>query len=347
MKPGVAKTAHRSGRRRTGEVLLALFFAAASLRLYFLLLGPSFVRSALVGEAIVHGEPPWPIFQSRVLGPYIVHALGVLTGQPPPAAYAIFAVLTLFATGLCVFKLGRALDDTQRPPMISFLAFQGGLIVLLPCIWLYSWDLISLIVFAVFNYLVVAGARWRTYAALVAAALLNHELTLAIALWMLLDPLVKRLFVRPSARAFKFDRAMAIAGAVLLVAGGALLVALRRLLLVRVVPPPDAAATQSAFGGNLHLTLLQNAEALSRSFTLSPQAGYPFVVPAFILAVIVLAVRLAYLDVARFGALALVTLAMVASFLCFGLVFETRVLLPLVPFIAMHGWAGWRGSSAS
>ena len=30
---------------------------------------------------------------------------------------------------------------------------------------------------------------------------------------------------------------------------------------------------------------------------------------------------------------------MVGLLLCFGLILETRALLPLVPFVAMNGWA--------
>ena len=347
MKPTAAKTGHRWERARFGDASLALFFAAASLRLYFLLLGASFVRSALVGEAVVHGEPPWRIFQSRVLGPYAVHAIGVLAHLPPAGAYALFAVVTLFAAGLCVLVLGRGLGDAQRPPMVSFLGFQLGLLVLLPCIWLYSWDLLSLVVFVVFNHLVLAGARWRAFAGLFALAIFNHEIALAIALWMMLDPALKRFAARGASRAkAPFERSMALAGAVLMVAGGALVVTLRRVLLVREVPPPDAADALAEHAGNVHFTLARNWDTLIHSFTFSPQDGFQFVVPLFLLAVVVLAIRLALTDLARFGALAVVTLAMVASFLCFGLVFETRVLLPLVPFVAMHGWAAWRGKAA-
>jgi hypothetical protein len=157
----------------------------------------------------------------------------------------------------------------------------------------------------------------------------------------MLDPLVRRLAARGPKRP-PLDRTMLAAGAALMLSGIALVVTLRRVLLVREVPPADADRVMAALGGNLHLTLATNWDAMMRAFTFSPQAGFQFVVPLFLLASALLAVRLLLADPARFGALGVVMLAMIASFLCFGLTFETRVLFPLVPFVAMHGWAVWK-----
>jgi hypothetical protein len=110
-------------------------------------------------------------------------------------------------------------------------------------------------------------------------------------------------------------------------------------LLVHLSPQPEGSALATQDWGDFHFTLAQNWDSMVRSFTLAPGQTYQFVVPIFLVAVVLLALRLAVIDLARFGALAIVMLVMVASFLCFGLVLETRVLMPLVPFVAMHGWA--------
>jgi hypothetical protein len=330
-----------------GFCALAFFFGAASLRLYLLLLPQAFVRSTAVADSVVHGEPPWRMFQSRVLGPYLVHAVAVLTRRELPEAYAWIALALLFATGLAVLVMTRGLRDPERPALGSFLVFYAGFFVLLPCIWLYVWDLIALLVFWMFQAFVMRRPPWWAFVVLFAFAVLNHELGLAIAGWMTLDPLVRWLAGRRHARHATFDRASFLAGVASIAAGIGLIESLRRALLVHLSPPAGASELAPNDLGEVHLTLGQNGEAIARSFTLAPGDTYQFVVPLFLLAVVVLAIRLWILDAARYGALALMTLAMVASFLCFGLVLETRVLMPLVPFVAMHGWAATRGRAAA
>ena len=344
MKAQAAGAAPGPHARRFGYSILALFFALGSLRLFFLVLPHAFARSAMVAEGVVHGEVPWRIFQSRVLGPYLVHALDVMTALTAPEAYAYCALAVLFLAGLSVLVLTHRLHDPSRPALAAFLIFQAGFVLLLPCIWLYIWDFISLLVFTFFNYFVLRGAKRWQYALLFVVAVLNHEIGLVIAGWLALDPIFKY-YAGPATRAARapFDRASFLLGLGLSAAGVATIATLRRVLLVREVPPPDGLGPLTRNWGDFQFNLIQNWDAIAKSFTLSPSETYQFVVPMFLAAVVVLAIRLARSDLARFGALAAVTLAMVASFLCFGLVLETRVLQPLVPFVAMHGWAMVRG----
>ena len=329
--------------RVAGEALLAIFFAAGALRFYLLTLSRDFVRSAVVAEGVVHGEPPWRIYQSRVLGPYFVHALSVVTRTPIPIVYGVVAFGLLFAAGFLILRLAGPPGDPARPPLAAFFTYQAFLMLLLPCIWLYVWDLISLVVFVLFNAFVLRRAgRWRL-ATLAILGTLNHEISLVIAAWLVLDAMVKWLAGRSGAKPragleARLDRASVALGAVALAGGAALVETLRRVLLVREVPP-EAADTLSAHAEDLHFTLARNWDAIAHSFSFAPQQGFQFVVPLFLVLVLVVAALLARSDWPRFGALAIVTTAMVVSMLCFGLVLETRVLLPLVPFVAMNGWA--------
>ena len=338
MKAGTAAPGPRA--RWAGYSFLSLFFAAGGLRLFFLVLPQAFIRSALVAEGLVHGETPWRIFQSRILGPYLVHWVNKLTPLSVAEAYAYCALAALFFAGLAVLMLTDRLRDPTRPALAAFLTFQVAFLLMLPCIWLYIWDFLSLIVFAFFNYLVLKGApRWQ-FALLFVVAIWNHEISLVIALWIALDAMMKRLSrARDGRAAARLDRGAIATGVVLTLAGIALVMTLRRVLLVRETPSPDALGPLTQNWGDFQFSLFQNLDAIMKSFTLSAKESFQFVVPLFLAMVVVLAIRLARSDLARFGALAIVTIGMVASFLCFGLVLETRVLQPLVPFLAMHGWA--------
>jgi hypothetical protein len=342
MKSRAATPASASPRLRWAYALFAAFFAAGTLRIFLLLLPQAFIRSAMVAEDVVDGTPPWRIFQNRVLGPWLVHGVHVVTHLPLAQAYAAFALITMFAAGLTVLVLTARLKDPSRPPLASFLLFQVGFVLLLPCIWLYVWDLLALILFTVFNYFVLRGAGRASFAVLFAIAILNHEIALAIAGWMVLDPIWKYFSAGPRGKRV-FDRATFLLGLALIALGAGLIATLRRVLLVRLSEPPEAPDVLAPHWGDFHFALARNLDSLAKSFTFSPEQGYQFVVPLFIVGVLILAVMLARSDPARFGALAVMTILMVASFVCFGLVLETRVLMPLVPFVAMHGWAVARG----
>lgn len=332
--------------RLAGDVALALFLAAGALRTYLLALPGNFVRSALVAEDVVRGEPPWRVFQSRVLGPYLVHALSVASHTPAPIVYSFVTLALLFLAGILILRFGYLLGDPARLPFGMLFTFEALLLILLPCIWLYVWDGIALVLFLVFNFLVLRRAGRGAFAGLFGVAILNHEISLWIAAWLVLDAVVRWRAARGTARGRAFDRGAFALGLTMLAGGIGLVELLRRALLVREVPPEGADALAS-HGGLVHFTLARNWDAIVHSFTLAPQADLQFVVPMYLALVLVVAYRLARIDWPRFGALAVVTAGMVMSALCFGLILETRVLLPLVPFVAMNGLAVLRGRAAT
>jgi hypothetical protein len=328
----------RPGPRAAGYALLALFFALADLRLIVLLMPKAFLLSADVAAGVVRGEPLWRVYQSRVLGPYLVHALSASTYTG--VAYAWFFVLAMFAAGFGVLGLTDHLRDPRRPPVGTFLMFQALFLFLLPGIWIYAWDLLSLLFFIVFDYLVLRRAQRAWFAVLYAIAVFNHEIAFFIAGWLVLDPIVRYVAGRGRGEGrARFDWATGALGLGLLTGGVALVEGLRRVLLLREVQPPQELPQFVTYGRSFHLALAQNWNTFTHCFTLNVPDGFPLLVPVFLLAVVLLAAWLARSDWPRFGALSVVHVGMVVSYVLFGLVFETRLLMPLIPFVAMNGWA--------
>jgi hypothetical protein len=344
--PKPATPAPHAWRRHLGYAVLALFFAFADLRLIIVLMPKAFLNSASVSEGVVHGEPMWRVYQSRVLGPYIVDALSAFTS--PGIGFAWFALAVLFATGYAILAFTDRLRDRARPPVPSFLLFQLAVIFLLPCLWIYPWDLISLLLFTVFNYLVLRGASRARFVWLYVVAIFNHEIGLLIAGWLALDPVVRFAATRESKGTRRhFEWAQSLTGLGLMAAGLVVIEALRKSLLIRETQGPQDLPSQVLYGRSFHFSLPQNWDTAVTFFTLSVPEGFAFLVPLFLLVAVVLAIRLARSDWTRCAALSAVLLGMVTSFLCFGLVFETRVLLPLVPFVAMNAWAVFGGRTRS
>lgn len=338
---------NRSDLRRTaGYALLALACALADLRIIILMMPKVLLRSADVLEGVVDREPLWRVYQSRLLGPHMVRNLSTLAGVSPAVAYALVALFVLFLTGLVLLMFTDRLKDPARSPAVSLLLFQLCVILLLPCYWLYVWDLLALLLFTIFVCLVLRRGGRGWFVLLYAVAVFNHEMAFFIAGWLILDPIVRHVAGRRAPdRRPRFDRASLLTGSALLVAGIFLVEWLRRALMLRETQPGLEIPPQVVYGKSFHFTLLNNLTAIGNSFDQIMQNGFPFVVPLFLAFTVFVAVRLARLDLARFGALSLVLLGMVGSLMLFGLVYETRVLMPLVPFVALNGWAVLRGGA--
>ena len=337
----------RASRRYASYAILAAFFALVELRFILFILQRPFQLSSEVAEGVLRGEPLWRPYQSRVLAPYLVHALNALTGTFVDA-YAAFALLVLFVSGFLVLALTDRLRDPARPPVAAFLLFQVTFMFLVPSLWLYPWDLLSLPLFIVFNYLVLRRARRAWFVLLYAIAVFNHEIAFFMAGWLVLDPLVRFAAGRrkKSARV-RLDWGTFLLGCGLLLAGIALVHQLRETLLVREVLHPEVLPGLTVYGRSFHLTLLQNWNTIATSFQFESRHALPFVVPLMVVPVLVLSVRLARSDGARCAALSAVQVGMIAAYLCFGLIPETRVLMPLVPFVAMNGWAAFQERALS
>jgi hypothetical protein len=322
-------------RALPGNALLAGFFALADMRLVAMLMPREFVLSAQVADAVLQRQPMWRVYQSRVLSPALVRFFGGTADLG--RAYAWFAATVLFLAGLSVLMFANRLRDGSRRPLAAFLAFHVAVLLLLPGLWIYPWDLLSLLAFTWFNILALRGGPLLPMAVLFAFALPNHEVALVIAGWLVLDPVVRWGAGLLARQAPRFDAGRFVVGALLVAAGGAVVEVLRTTLLVRETQPPGELPPFVRYGRDFHFTLVQNLHTLGDAMSLDVSKGFQVVVPLFLFMVAAVAFRLLLTRPARHGALAFTTLAMLGSFLCFGLVFETRVLMPLVPFMALNG----------
>ena len=335
MSPARARPGLKSA---LGILVLALAFALVEMRVVRVAMPGAFKRSSDVAEGVVHGVVAWRIYQSRVLGPYLIAALSGLTGSFL-RAFDLLATLSLAFAGYATLALTERLADGRRPPLAAFALLQLTFLLLLITNWIYPWDLISIGVFTGFNYAVLARRRARVFAGLFALGILNHEIALFIPAWMIIDPLIRRGARRDDGGPRpRFDRAMSLTGLALL-AGGAAAESVSSTSSVRRRPSTSAAPPQaSIYGRTLHLTLAQNWDEVRMGALSSLEGGNAILIPLFLVAVVALAIQLARTDWMRCGALSIVMLGMVGSFLLFADIYESRALMPLIPFVAMNGW---------
>lgn len=320
------------------SVVCALFAVRTTLHFF----QNDYGRSVDAAWGIVHGHPHWRVYQSRVLGPWIVNLLA----QVLPSflvAHVVYAVSTLALAGFLTLTFTqRRYSDTARS-WAAFFMFQGLFVLLMSRPWLYAWDYLDILVFLVFFELVQSRRHWSRVVGLFAVAIFNRESALFLALWLVLEPVVALAHDRRARKAGRHQRKRRLrfavrpflAGLACLVGGIALIEGLRRRLLVEEVGPKifaDAKVSpeQGADPANLFANLLRVGHALT---TLS--YSMDFLLVLFLASIVVLAVKLASHNPRRWLALSLVELGFLGSLLFYGYFYETRMYLGLIPFAVL------------
>jgi hypothetical protein len=309
---------------------ISLALAIMQFRLILLVLGSHYGASIAAAKGVVAGMPHWLVYQNRVLGPWIVEFLSRLTGNFEQA-YVLFVIAAAAAAGWLVLETVRQRYGSA-PGWGALFLFHVLFAALLNPPWLYAWDHCGLIIFILFVRFAMDGKDYRWFVGLFAVAAFNRESALYIALWMILDPLVKAALDRMAPR-----WPMLISGILCMEAGIILIRYLREFLLVREIGPemfnmPDLANKP------VHMKWTENLAFLHSTLTRF-SLTFEILIPIFLIAVAMLAVGLALRDPRRYLALSAVHLALVASIMLVGVLQETRVMLELVPFLCIGIWA--------
>jgi hypothetical protein len=316
-------------QRLACDAAIVLLLALAQFRMIMLVIGRDYVASMDAAQGVVNGLPHWLIYQSRVLGPYTVQALTLLLPDYR-LAHIVYTILMTGLGGAVMLVVARRNFGLERG-WAAFFLYQLLIALLLSKPWLYAWDQYGLILFTLFVGFVLEGRDWRWFTALFAVAIFNRESALFMALWMIGDPLVKRALGRPAAWS------LLISGLFCLVAGSGLVALLRKALLVREIGPELFHLPELA-GKMAHTHWDNNVAALGQMVS-QVSLGFEILIPLFMLLALLLALRLAWRDPAGYLALAAMLGVMLAAILIAGVLLETRVLLELVPFVALLAWA--------
>lgn len=308
---------------------LSAILALGQFRLILLMLDTDFARSMEAAQGVVAGTPHWRVFQSRVLAPYAIQAMGGMLGSYG-AAYKAFCLGALVAAGFLAWTLGRRVGGTLRSAGLALLVFHVGFAFLLSRPWLYAWDFVGAILFLLFIHAVVAQKGWPWFTALCAVAAFNRESAYFIALWMLLDPVVRQLLAsRDATVRAPLNRGMMAAGAACLVGSAVVVEWLRRALLVREVGPELFARVPGQTGGYAHFQLRDNLAVIREQF------GYQSPLLLFVCIIGALSIALARRDPRRYAALGVVHLVVLGSLLVFGVVQESRIYIELLPMLVL------------
>jgi hypothetical protein len=304
---------------------LACFSSIALCRLVAFIFPPAnYAWVAEVSLGVTTGHPVWKMWQSRVLGPYFIEAL-TFGSLDYVKAHILFQIITVAIAAFLCWRLGKKYGGSDQIALLALTIFVMSFALLLRPPYLYSWDFIDIIVFIVFIDLVLSGKSLPWFICLFAIAIWNRETAVVIALWLILDPLVRFFYQRQyKLQSNPLDWRRMLAGAICIAAGFLIVELLNRTLLVEAKESADS----------YPIVVSQNIDRLKQSLTHFDRY-FTIVVPAFLATVIVLGARAVRRDPQRYLALYLVVLSYMASLFVLGQLMETRVYLALVPFVVM------------
>lgn len=319
-----------------GWSILVSFLALAQFRLILLVMGPRLEHILNAAYGIVEGTPHWRIFQSRIMGPYLAEFFGNLLNVGFQNGFMI-SVVFLFVVfyAVFIFVCKSILVDRSKIMLAIVTAFTLNTI-LIQGYWLYLWDIIDLIVFTLFIWGVLKKKSFWFLLGLILIETFNREVALFLAGWMILDAFIriptktKSIF---SKDLISINYKQAVASLIVLLISYFTIELLRDTLLIREVGPEIFSDVKES-GTIINLQLWGNLNAFARSFY-DPLHHYNIVFNVIILYIPVWAVfsiKNGDYDEKRINLFALILWFLI---LFFGLIYETRVWLSLVPIISI------------
>jgi hypothetical protein len=270
---------------------------------------------------VTTGHPRFKMWQSRVLGPYIIKVL-TFGSLDYVKAHILFQIVAVAVAAFLCWRLGRKYGGSDQSALLALTLFVMCFALLLSPPWLYSWDLIDIIVVILFIDLVLSGKSLRWFVGLFAIAVFNRDSAILIALWLIIDPLIRFLYQRQHKLSVPLDWHRILAGAICIGVGFLVVELLKQSLLVAAIYPED-----------IYLNRIPDNIYFLKRFVTHLTRESLFVVPVLWVMVTALWACLVRRDPQRYLGLYLIVLSYMTLLFVFSNIDETRMHLFLIPFV--------------
>lgn len=175
-----------------GYYLLAVLLSIAVYKVIILIHYQTFPVFYATANEIIEGKPHWLAFQNRLLGPHLLIGLSDYGFNPSQALSFYFFIMILLQHLILLYLLVK-FNISYRTAAnylfvfaLTFLCFQN--------FWLYTWDLIDLIIFTLFAWGIFSGCSIWFLVIIFLIELLNKESAVFISFFIILDAFL----IRPS-----------------------------------------------------------------------------------------------------------------------------------------------------
>jgi len=316
-------------------LFVAVFLSFAQLRNIMMVFGQRFADSINATQGIIDGLPHWRMFQSRVLGPFFIRGLELLTGLQFDKAYlcAIFIFLLIFY--LVLLNVAKDIWKSTVAAIATATAAYALNSILMQGQWLYPWDYIDLTIYVLVTWIVLTSRPLWLVAVVLIVEAFNREAGLVICAWLAFDAVVKFSFGPRKLPRIRIE----ISWKQLFVALGialftlTIIESLRNTLMIREIGP-EIFLHKKKSDSFLHILLTENLKMFlfHRAEKLKMLT---IVFDLLILSIPIFTVRGLFSKDGKVARLSLLYLILWSATMVFPFIYETRVWLFVVPYLAL------------
>jgi len=166
--------------------VLALL-SLAEIRLVHLIHAHSFNYLARVAYNVASCSFIDKVNLNRLLGPFIVKGLSMLTRGDYRNALFLFNAIFITALNFTTYYFFGKLTGNLRKALLYAIFAAAGFAALQDYNVLFTWDIISVLVFTILGYLIFKKSKNYCFILLFITAIFNREDALFISLWLMID----------------------------------------------------------------------------------------------------------------------------------------------------------------
>ena len=309
----------------------SILFAGLQFRIITFVLKENFELSLKAAEGVLNGYPHWRVYQNRLLGPLIFQA-GKYIFKDSLFAYILISILLISIAGFIVWKIG----DSKGGLRLAFsilCVFHILFTFTLNLYWLYLWDYISLVIFLLFVESVISKRSILWFLGIWFVGIFNHENAVFIGTYLIADSLVPLIINRINninSEFINFDVKKIFIGFSCVTLSTLIVEFLRNTFLKEAIAP-------SVFGLNIDpnimpFQLFKNFKILkSTTSTIDYYSTQTLPIIFFLLTIVLITILIFLKNPILYGGFSLNYLLFIASLLMFGVFYETRIYINLIP----------------
>lgn len=325
-----------------GVIALVLLISLLEFRVTWILHDDESHSIKNAHENILNGAAYWNIWQSRVLGSWVMGGMQYLLGSTFHTAVLYSFLLFMLLKNATFYYVARQLGATIKMALATTTIFAGLFIILQDDQWLFAWDVLEIVVFTLLVHGAIQQRPWWYFVVLFTVGIFNRESALFISIWLMISAFnchswadLIALRWRPIAW-FRF-----LLGLGLTIAGIWLVSYLRETLQLTTPQLSEAAAEDIVlYGEAAHIMVLWNLQDTFVSNWLHPTQYMNFLVSALVIATPVVLVYYRNLIASPrqpWWSLSCIYIGMYLAVWLFAYLNETRVFLYFLPFWCYFG----------
>ncbi|MCD6115850.1 hypothetical protein J7K93_02450 [bacterium] len=283
-----------------------------------------------IDEGILHGTPPWRVFQNRLLVPFLAKLISVCCNISIKEASKIFIFILIIFQNFLMYGVMVNISGERRIGLKYSLVMSGLFLIFQDDRYILLYDYLDIVIFTYLAWLIYQKKPLIHFIILFIISLFNRESALFIPIWLIMDACIFQLrfpFV-------KFRLFRSLTGVGLLLSGIIFTKLIRDVFFkTSMLKEVGIDAEHSIIGNHLHLSENIHSIIWDNFF------GTDIIVNIFLFCLIWFIIysnlKLRSQDILKYS---LLIVFMLLSNLVFAWITETRIFFNLIPLILILYW---------